>query len=184
MKLQHRPTFAMDLPLVPAAVAEQLRAALAVDAVEFRCSRTPGANPQRHEDLIHFLIYHRRRRFWSPWLQLELAHRGDQTHLFGRFSPHPAVWTAYIFGYLLLATTALFALMFGAGQALSVGRPTAFWALAVIVPAAAAMWWTSQIGQRLARNEMADLRARVTAAVSPAEPLPLLLRGSSSSLAR
>jgi hypothetical protein len=165
MSLQHRPTFSIDLPGPVSAVAERLRAALEDGAIETRWSRTPGARTEHNDEHVYVLVRHRERRFWSPWLHLEVYRQSVGAQVFGRFSPHPSVWAAYLLGYLLLGTVTFLASMFGAAQALSVGRPTALWALPFTGTVALLMWWSSQVGQRLARDEMADLRARVDAAI-------------------
>lgn len=166
MSLRLRPTFAMDLDAAAPTVMERLRRGLVADGLQTRWSRTPGARAERSDDDAHVLVFLTRRRFWSPWLHLEV-HRADRgSHVFGRFSPHPNVWTAYLLGYLLLGTVASLCALFGASQALAGGRPTALWGVAPVAATALAMWWASQVGQRLARDEMALLRRRVDEALS------------------
>lgn len=168
MVLRHRPTFEIDLVEPAAEVIDRLRAGLPDPAVEVRWSLTPGARGDRNDEHVFILICPSRRRFWSPWLHLEVAQRPAGTHLFGRFSPHPSLWAGYTLGYLFLAAAGFFALMFAVGQRLSGGRPTLLWALVPTGAAALAMWWSSRVGQRLARDEMDDLRRRLDEALATA----------------
>ena len=165
MMLRHRPTFTIDLAEATSGVIARLRAGLPDPSLELRWSRTPGARAECNDEHCFVLLCRRQRRFWSPWLHLEVTQLAAATQLFGRFSPHPSLWAGYTLGYLFLAVASFFAVMFAAGQLLSGGRPTLLWALAPTGAIAVGMWWSSRIGQRLAREEMTDLRRRVDEAL-------------------
>lgn len=86
--------------------------------------------------------------------------------------PHPSVWTAFMFGYLALSIAVLFSLVFALALSNSGGSP---WTLAITggaVVIMVLMWWASQVGQRLARAQMEELRQILETALSgePAEP--------------
>jgi len=89
---------------------------------------------------------------------------GTSTHLAGRFSPHPTVWTAFAFGYLALGVLSFFASVFAYSQWSLGSTPSALWALGSFALIAVAMWWSAQVGQRLARGQMIELRLLLEAA--------------------
>lgn len=104
------------------------------------------------------------RHFWSPWLNLEARpHQSTPpvTHIKGRFSPNPSVWTGYMMVYSGLAVLAFLACMFGFAQLIMSNTPWAFYFLIPIILIAAAMYWASLIGQKIAHDQM-QLLYRVT----------------------
>ena len=58
-------------------------------------------------------IVERERHFWSPCLNLEYREFDSSNELLGRFSPHPSIWTGFIFAYLPLVMLAFFSLILG-----------------------------------------------------------------------
>ncbi len=103
------------------------------------------------------------RHFWSPWLTMEVLPADSGSVFHGRFSPKPAVWTGFMFGYITLTTAACFGLMFAVSLAI-VGKSAWLAAVstAVFVLAAGGMYVASQIGQRLARTQMNELHTMVS----------------------
>jgi hypothetical protein len=162
-----RPTFECSTDRGSADVSDRLRDAVDRDGLTATWSRVAGASAEVRGDQLHALIRlpEGRRSIWSPWLHLDVQTRDGKTHLFGRFSPNPALWTAYMLGYLLIGSIAFLSLMFGVGQWMSGAAPTAWWTIAFVAVPAAAMWWASQIGQRLADDQMRSLRQAVEAAL-------------------
>jgi hypothetical protein len=117
---------------------------------------------------LHGIIAFRedQRSFWSPWLHLELRHAQTGTSVFGRFSPHPSIWTGFVFSYLGLAVLMFFTVLFGVAQQLS-GQPGAAYSLLLLwVGIAAVLWFVSQIGQNLAHVEMIELKKLVEASLA------------------
>ena len=53
------------------------------------------------------------RHFWSPWLHIELTEQDDTTHIRGRFTPHPNIWTGFAFSYFSLIVIVAFAVDLG-----------------------------------------------------------------------
>ena len=104
------------------------------------------------------------RHFWSPWLNLEARPFQDAppvTHIKGRFSPNPSVWTGFMMVYSGLAVLAFLASMFAVAQLVMSNPPWAFYFLIPIVLIAAVMYWSSLIGQKIAHDQM-QLLYRVT----------------------
>ena len=101
------------------------------------------------------------RHFWSPWLHIELTEVEGQTHFRGRFTPHPSVWTGFAFSYFSLIVIAAFALIWGTSQWMLDHRPTALWIALICAVGVTALWWSAQIGQRLAREQMHHIRDAV-----------------------
>ncbi len=124
------------------------------------------------------------RHFWSPWLHLDIRKSEDRNVLFGRFSPHPTIWTAYVFAYGTLAILSSFSLVFGASQYLAKAWPSAILAFPICIVVAVALWITAQIGQRMAHEEMHRMRDLVQNAVQSeprqADSVPRETRGAVS----
>lgn len=148
-----RPTFEFIVPLAPDEAASRLEA-LYRDGFVGESVRT------------HLLITTPRaeRRFWSPWLHLDLrpvAGDAGSTDVFGRFSPAPSIWTGFMLTYIALATIALFSAVW-AGAQLTIGeRPTMAWGVAAAVVIGGVMAWSARAGQRLARGQMEQLSEAV-----------------------
>jgi hypothetical protein len=114
------------------------------------------------------------RHFWSPWLEIEVTGAGNSdanpgagnaAELRGRFTPHPSIWTGFAFSYLALIVLALFAGVWGLSQWLIDQRPTALWAALGCCVVMGLLWWSAQVGQRLARGKMEALREAVDGVV-------------------
>ena len=106
--------------------------------------------------------------FWSTQLGLtvEDSHAGPDgswrpTRVLGIFSPHPEVWTAYIFTIGALVVASMFGVIVAIAQ-LALGH--APWGLLVTVIAALAgglVYTTTLVGQGLAADEMYRLRSHL-----------------------
>ena len=169
MSLAVRPSFERELPLASTQAIARLSAQLAAGSQTLRRTRVPGGGREttaRDQDHLVLTVPATQQRFWSPWLTIELTPRGDGTHLFARFSPHPSVWTGFWFGYLALGLVLLFALVFTAALAMTGGSLWSLWIAGGATLAMAAMWWASRIGQRLAQEQMATLRAELERALA------------------
>ena len=170
MSLELRPTFTIGMAEPSGVVLRRLRAHLHAPHVQVRWARRPGggglASTREDQDHVVLCMDEEVRHFWSPWLMLDIQAEADTTHLFGRFSPHPSVWTGFAFCYLTLGVIGFFSLIFAAALQLSGGGHA--WA-GLIAPLCAliclCLWWASQIGQRLAYAQMLDLRACVDIAL-------------------
>ncbi|MEM8783327.1 MAG: hypothetical protein AAGE65_10800 [Planctomycetota bacterium] len=156
-----RPTFQDKLPGSPADVAAKL-----TDLLE----RYPGRRAGPH---LMLTVPEREKHFWSPYVTIELSGTPDKhTALHARFSPSPSLWTAIGFTYLALIVVASFALMWAAAQ-LTLGRtPHAAWVSLVCGACVALLWWVSLVGQRLAYDQMFELRAAIEAQIKTIDPTP------------
>ena len=179
MSLHHRPTFALHAAATAESVQLRLQERLTDPRLQVTWARTPGAGAATERSESHVLVTFRAefRHFWSPWLNLDLQSEDRGARVSGRFSPHPSVWTGFAFGYLVLTVVSFFALVFGYSQTTIGTTPVAFGVLPVSLAIAAAMWWSAQIGQRLARDQMAQIRALLEEALGDAlversDPVP------------
>ena len=163
MALSLRPSFSLDLPVRARDVIDRLCAQLATAPMDVRRTREPGSGRDagaRDHDHVVLTVPASQQTFWSPWLTLDVTPRDDGARLHGKFSPHPSVWTGFAFGYLTLTVVCLVALVIAASSVLvpGAGQLWALWLAAGAALAMAGMWWASQLGQRLARAQMEDLR--------------------------
>lgn len=145
----HRPTFEI--------LTERGAEALA-DRVCAMTNDDPHLDHHRTGTHVQIMIAKPERHFWSPWLtvEYEAVERGTRIH--GRFSPHPNVWTCFALTYLALGTILFFAIMWAGAQAMLDRAPTALWVTPACLLIAGIMFWSSQIGQKLARTQMDRLR--------------------------
>lgn len=165
-----RPTFSAELACPSRTVIERLWAKLVPGPILVKRSRPPGGGPERGpRDEAHLMLTIRpeERHFWSPWLTVEITPRGEATHLRATFSPHPSVWTGFAFAYLILGVVCVVSLVFVASAALlpDSSQSWALWVTGGAALAIIAMWTASQIGQRLARDQMDTLRHELDRAV-------------------
>lgn len=195
MSLHHRPTFALEVPQRAQAVQDLLKERLMDPRLEVKWARAPGGgsgdvDSERGRLVSHVLVTFRQdqRHFWSPWLNLDLIERDGHAHLAGRFSPHPSVWTGFAFAYMALSVTSFFALVFAYSQWAIGSAPAALGVLPVTAALAASLWWSAQIGQRLARTQMATIRALLDQALgelaheaAPAQAAPVALGPTAAS---
>ncbi len=104
-----------------------------------------------------------KRHFWSPWMHLEFRSEDQQRVISGRFSPHPSIWTGFMFSFLAIACLTLFSAMFGVSQQLSGEAPWAYCAIPIGLLVAALLWFVSKTGQKLAQVEMEEMRSQIEA---------------------
>ncbi len=148
-----RPTFDLLIPREAPAVIEQLRTRL-----------VNGTYPVRTQNLGgHFMVWPLERdvHFWSPWLDLDVGSHPEGTRVFGRFSPRPSIWTGFMCAYFGLVTAGTFAALWGATQILLEQPPLALWIALGCGLVMGLMIWASRIGQRLAHDQMARMKAMV-----------------------
>lgn len=116
-------------------------------------------------------IVESRRHFWSPWMHLEYRQpSGDlpasessqidvpeEDNVVARFSPHPSIWTGFMMTYLSLVVLLFFSLVLGYSQQLAQQAPWGYYLIPLWLLVAVALWAASQVGQRLAINEMRQM---------------------------
>ncbi len=154
-----RPKFEFLFPIAPEHAIELLQSIMDNNDYPIE-GRTAG----NHMMLV---IPIKDRHFWSPWLNLEArSHRANGsdetiTHMKGRFSPNPSVWTGFMMTYSSLAVLAFLTVMFGFSQWIMGSTPWTFQLLIPILLIAGVMYWSSLVGQKLAHDQM-QLLYRVT----------------------
>lgn len=147
-----RPTFVLHVPFSADEASERLQGLLREENPKVR-----GQAVQHHMMLT---LQDRERRFWSPWLSLEIRKEVgvDDTRVYGRFSPEPGLWMGFMMTYFALGVIACFASVWGASQWVLEASPTALWALPIVAVLALALWLATRTGQGLAAEEMGELR--------------------------
>lgn len=144
-----RPVFELELADNPDRVMETLRARL------HRCPRCTGFSVGRHAELF---VPEEEQRVWSPWLSVT-ADDGSAggSRILGRFSPHPHVWTLYMFLAFGLGFALLVGVTWGYAQWAMGERPWALLSLPLGVVFAGALYAVSLAGQRLGHEQIERL---------------------------
>jgi len=145
-----RPRFEMKVGCSVEEVMERMQARLSVGGQSIE-----GSFTRRHGVLM---MPEARRRFWSPQLGLSLEEVADGVWIRGRFSPHPHIWTAFMFVYGVLFMFGVSGAVYAAVE-FSLGRSP--WALFVPIfcaALAAFVYGAAFIGQGLGAEEMYELR--------------------------
>ncbi len=171
VSLALRPSFSVDLTCPSREAIERLVAGLGTGHVQLRRSRVPGGGKEagpRDNDHLVVTAPAAEQRFWSPWLTVDIAPLGALTRVHARFSPHPSVWTGFAFGYLTLGFVLAVALVIAASGALVPGgeQPWALWLAGGVALALAGMFIAAHIGQRMAREQMEQLRGELERALA------------------
>ncbi len=101
------------------------------------------------------------RTYWSPYLNLSFeadTQDSGRTHVFGRFSPHPSVWTLFVAIYFALGLIGVGCAVYGMVELSMHG--TGWWLLGLPVSLAAIafVFGASLIGQGLSADQMHGLR--------------------------
>jgi hypothetical protein len=148
---QMRPTFVLEAPLTTTDIMQCVRLGLTDGSLDYECQFTS------HHVVV--ALQPTKRKFWSPWMNLEIREVDNASELFGRFSPHPSIWTAFMFSYLTIAVLIFFATMFGVSQQLAGQTPWAYFVIPCGLLIAAGLWFASKAGQRLAQVEMEQMRS-------------------------
>lgn len=105
------------------------------------------------------------RRLWSPYLSVRFDTEEEGCTLFGRFAPHPEVWTFFMFLYGLVAFLALFGGTLGYVQWASDEAAWGFWAVYLGVPLLGLLHLASHAGARLGQAQMMRLKEELDRAL-------------------
>lgn len=151
--IRFRPTFQLDTPYASSETKRRIEATLEMNADEF--------HTQFKERHAMISIAEAKRHFWSPWLHLEVRESESGSLVAGRFSPHPSIWTGFMFAYLSLGVLIFFSAIFGFSQQMANQSPYAYYAIPVWIFIAIALWLASQTGQKLALDEMKLLKGTI-----------------------
>ena len=152
MKKPHlRPTFSVPLALEREAAIERMREGFVARADLQGRWRGKG----RWAELY---VAESEKRIWSPHLSIRIDHGESGSTLFGRFAPHPEIWTFVMFLYFGVAFLVLFGATFGYVQWASDEPAWGLWAVWLGLPFIACLHLASWIGQRLGQDQMHDLQ--------------------------
>ena len=150
-----RPTFRLGIDLERDEAVERIRERLAED--ERFAGRWRGKG--RWADVY---VPHADRRLWSPHLSLRLDEEaGARCILFGRFAPHPEVWTFFMFLYLASWFGAVFGAVLGYVQRVSGEAAWGGWVAIGAAGMIALVHFAGALGQRLGRRQMLSLRTEL-----------------------
>lgn len=129
------------------------------------CPGCTGASIGNHAELF---VPETDRRPWSPWLSVTVEGGSDGGSLLrGRFGPHPAVWTLYMFVAFALGFALLVAATWGYAQWAIESTPWALYCVPVIMVLGALLYAVSLVGQRLGAEQMETLRSSLDDLVAP-----------------
>jgi hypothetical protein len=120
------------------------------------CAGCTGLSVGNHAELF---VPETERHLWSPWLSVTAEpDRDDGCLLRGRFGPHPAVWTLYMFCAFALGFGLLVGASWGYAQWAMGVTPRALYSIPLVLALSAALYGVSLVGQRLGREQMVSLR--------------------------
>ena len=96
--------------------------------------------------------------YWSPWLSLGLHPEGEnRTRVVGIYGPSTNVWSAFLYGYMLAGTAALFSGMHGACQAWLGMQPWGLWIFTTLLLIMIGMYVFAQLGQKIGAQQTFQL---------------------------
>ena len=143
-----RPTFSVELPLSADEAIDRIRTE--VDVSNFN-TMSAGRSAE-------FRVPESERRFWSPYLSVQVQDTADGCVLSGRFSPRPEIWTMFIFVYFVMTFAIFFGAAFGYVQWT---LDYSAWGLLVVpigILVIALLHVASLVGQRLSSDQAVQLR--------------------------
>lgn len=148
-----RPRFSIDLPVATDEAIARLREGLEAPG-QGGSSMAAG----RHAEL---LVDRSQRKLWSPRLTVRLEDAPAGSAVRCRFSPRPDVWTGFMFLYFVMVFVVVFGATLGYVQQVS-GEPAwGYWGIPVGLSIIALIHLAGYVGQRLAADQMRELRGRL-----------------------
>jgi hypothetical protein len=155
-----RPGFDLTVERAPGDLYRQLEALIAPGApFAGRCV----------EGHVMLTVIEAERHFWSPYLHVQIvAHRDEReepepqrSYLRGFFTPHPSLWSSFVFGYLALSVLVFFSGIWGLVQITLGKAPTAGYVSLACAVVMATLHVASVWGRRRAAEQMGVLESRV-----------------------
>ena len=152
-----RPTFELDMVFGVEDTLRRLRAVIEQGPHPNRESRIVGQTAGQH---LTMTVHQEDRHFWSPWLSVHVylseseGATENDVKVWGRFSPHPRVWSAYLLGYVALAAIGMISFGWGLSQWSLDKPPVMLIGTGAAVLVAGVMLWSARVGQSLARKQM------------------------------
>ena len=121
---------------------------------------------KRFPGYLTLRIPEQHQQFWSPQLTLSLEQQADgSTIVVGIYGPNTNVWSLYLYGYLLVGSVGLFAVILGFCQRVLGEQPWGLWAAGTMLALAAGLYIIAQFGQKLAAWQTFQLHQVYEAAV-------------------
>lgn len=153
-----RPRFSVELPVAADEAAVRLREGLETPELQ-GTSIAAG----RHADLM---VERSERRVWSPRLNVRIEDSPGGSTLRCRFSPRPDVWTGFMFVYFVMVFVVVFGATLGYVQQVSDEKAWGYWGVPLGLLVIAFIHLAGYAGQRLAADQMRELRDRLESVVS------------------
>ncbi|MEZ4416598.1 MAG: hypothetical protein R3E10_12695 [Gemmatimonadota bacterium] len=152
-EIRLRPTFEITLPLPADIAVERMRVRL--NEVDLpHCSAAAGR-------CIDLRVEEEVRKVWSPHLSIQLEDAPKGSTLYGRYAPHPEVWTFFMFLYFAAAFAVLLGGSWGYAQWVSGEPALALWAVPAGLLVIVAIHLAGAVGRRLGMEQMYTLRDRL-----------------------
>ena len=152
-EIRLRPTFELPLPLPADAALERMRRRLNEEDLP-RCSAAAGR-------CIDLRVADEERRLWSPHLSIQVEDAAEGATLYGRYAPHPEVWTSFMFVYFAAAFAVVLGGSWAYAQWVSGEPATALWAVPAGLAVIFGIHAAGAVGRRLGTPQMYQLRTRL-----------------------
>jgi len=152
-----RPQFSIHLPGGVDEVRHKLAEDLKKHGTRFDVKSFPG--------YLSLRVPEEDQHYWSPQLQVSLDPCADGTQLTGIYGPNTNMWASFLYGYLIVGSVGLFSGLLGACQVCIGDSPWGLWIFGAMVAAAAALYLSAQMGQKLGARQTFELHQIVEAAV-------------------
>jgi len=92
--------------------------------------------------------------YWSPRLSLSLEPEGEgKTRVNGTYGPHTDVWSAFLYGYMLVGLIGVFSGLLGACQFWLHMSAWGLWIATVMLLIAVGMYLLAQFGQKIGAQQ-------------------------------
>ena len=92
--------------------------------------------------------------YWSPRLSLSLEPEGEgKTRVEGTYGPHTDVWSAFLYGYMLVGLIGVFSGLLGACQFWLNMSAWGLWIATFMLLIAVGMYMLAQIGQKIGAQQ-------------------------------
>ncbi|MEQ8907624.1 MAG: hypothetical protein RIC95_00395 [Vicingaceae bacterium] len=151
--LKFRPRFQFEVGCDKKAFAERIK-------VQLRLNNPHGFLGKTRHD--HFLIRvnPEKKHFWSPTLDITWEiNENNKVQVRCLVAPEAAVWTMFMFLYVVAGFGAIIGLMIGSSQLTLETEPWGFWLAAGSMLLGIILFFVAQFGKDLAKEEMKELKA-------------------------
>lgn len=121
------------------------------------------AHPERCEvksfpGYVSLHVVEKDSHYWSPRLSLSLEpEEQGKTRVSGTYGPGTNVWSAFLYGYMLVGSAGLFSGLLGACQYWLGMQPWGLWITTAMLLIAAWMYLSAQFGQKLGAQQTFQL---------------------------